>query len=54
MHEYKYEICDPAHQAKIEEIARISAKSEFRRTIKKEEKNKIIGEARTKFRAEML
>ena len=46
MHECKCKVCDPAHQAEIEEIAKISGKSEFRGTIKKEEKYKIIEEVR--------
>lgn len=53
MHECKCKACDPAYQARTEEIARISAKSELRRTVKKEEKDKMVEKARIKFRAEI-
>lgn len=53
MHECKCKACDPAYQASTEEIARISAKSELKRTIKKEEKDRIVEEARSKFRAKI-
>ena len=50
MHECRCEVCDPGHLAKVEEIARLSAKSEFRETVKKKKEEKVRGKTRTKFK----
>lgn len=53
IHECKCDKCDPEYCIKEKEVARISAKSKYRDSIKKEEREKMKEGARAKFRVEM-